>query len=86
MIFLLPVKDIPIATTAIEFNDVLMFDPDVDEETIANTKLTVITTANGSICGMQKSGTGVLKPEQIYRIVDIACEKAKEIREKFLEA
>ncbi|MDM7939245.1 MAG: exosome complex protein Rrp42 [Methanothrix sp.] len=84
--FLLPVKDIPIATTAIEFNDVLMFDPDVDEETIANTKLTVITTANGSICGMQKSGTGVLKPEQIYRIVDIACEKAKEIREKFLEA
>jgi exosome complex component RRP42 len=84
--FILPVKDIPIATTAIEFNDVLMFEPDVDEETIANTKLTVITTANGDICGMQKSGTGVLKPEQIYRIVDIACEKAKEIREKFLEA
>lgn len=84
--FMLPVKDIPIATTAIEFNDVLMFDPGVDEEAIANTKLTVITTANGDICGMQKSGTGVLKPEQIYRIVDIACEKAKEIREKFLEA
>jgi exosome complex component RRP42 len=81
----LPVKDIPIATTAIEFGDVLMFDPDVDEESIANTRLTVITTADGSICGMQKSGTGILKPEQVYRIVDIACEKAKEIREKFLE-
>ena len=82
----LPIKDIPIATTAIEFGDVLMFDPDVDEQSIANTKLTVITTAKGEICGMQKSGTGTLKPEQIYRIVDIACEKAKEIREKFLEA
>jgi exosome complex component RRP42 len=35
---------------------------------------------------MQKSGTGMLKPEQIYRIIDIASEKAKEIREKFLEA
>jgi exosome complex component RRP42 len=81
----LPVKDIPIATTAIEFGDVLMFDPDVDEESIANTRLTVITTADGSICGMQKSGTGILKPEQVNRIVDIACEKAKEIREKFLE-
>jgi exosome complex component RRP42 len=81
----LPIKDIPIATTAIEFGDVLMFDPDVDEQSIANTKLTVITTAKGEICGMQKSGTGTLKPEQIYRIVDIACEKAKEIREKFLE-
>ena len=81
----LPVKDIPLATTAIEFGDVIMFDPDSDEESIANTKLTVITKADGSICGMQKSGTGVLKQEQIYRIVDIACEKAKEIREKFLE-
>ena len=81
----LPVKDIPIATTAIEFGDVIMFDPDSDEESIANTKLTVLSTADGSICGMQKSGTGVLRQEQIYRIVDIACEKAKEIREKFLE-
>jgi exosome complex component RRP42 len=83
--FPLPVKDIPIATTAIEFSDVLMFDPDIDEESIANTKLTVISAADGNICGMQKSGTGILRPDQVYRIVDIACEKAKEIREKFLE-
>ncbi|MCJ7445026.1 MAG: exosome complex protein Rrp42 [Methanotrichaceae archaeon] len=81
----LPVNDIPIATTAIEFGDVVMFDPDVDEESIANTRLTVITSVNGSICGMQKSGTGTLRTEQICRIVDVACEKAKEIREKFLE-
>lgn len=84
--YALPIRDIPIATTAIEFGDVLMFDPDVDEESIANTRLTVITTASGNICGMQKSGIGTLRPEQIYRIVDIACEKAREIREKFLEA
>jgi exosome complex component RRP42 len=83
--YMLPVRDIPIATTAIEFNDVLMLDPGIDEESIANTKLTVISSTDGSICGMQKSGTGTLKPEQIYRIVDIACDKAKEIREKFLE-
>jgi exosome complex component RRP42 len=84
--YILPIRDIPIATTAIEFNDVLMFDPGVDEEAIANTKLTMITTADGNVCGTQKSGTGMLKPEQVYRIIDIACEKAKEIREKFLEA
>jgi len=84
--YILPIRDIPVATTAIEFNDVLMFDPGVDEEAIANTRLTIISTVNGNICGSQKSGTGMLKPEQVYRIIDIACEKAKEIREKFLEA
>jgi len=47
--------------------------------------MTVITTADGRICGMQKSGTGMLETEQVYRIVDIACERAREIREKFLE-
>ena len=41
--YTLPIRDIPIATTAIEFNDVLMLDPVVDEESVANTRLTVIT-------------------------------------------
>src|SRR5512137_509775 len=51
--YMLPAKDIPIAATAIEFGDVLMFDPGVDEESIANTRLTVISTTDGKICGMQ---------------------------------
>jgi exosome complex component RRP42 len=81
----LPIADVPIATTAIEFGGVIMFDPDVDEEAIAETKFTVITKADLSICGMQKSGAGVLTEEEIYRIVDIAVENGKAIREKFLE-
>ncbi|HII06414.1 MAG TPA: RNA-binding protein, partial [Methanotrichaceae archaeon] len=81
----LPVKDVPVATTAVEFGDAIMFDPDTDEESVADTKLTVITTADGSVCGMQKRGPGFISQDHIYRIVDIACERAKEIREKFLE-
>ncbi|MCR3883501.1 exosome complex protein Rrp42 [Methanotrichaceae archaeon M04Ac] len=81
----LPVKDVPVATTAVEFGDAIIFDPDTDEESVADTKLTVITTADGSICGMQKSGPGSISQDAIHRIVDIACERAKEIREKFLE-
>jgi len=34
---------------------------------------------------MQKSGVNPLTTEQINYIVDIAIEKAKELREKFLE-
>ena len=81
----LPVKDVPVATTAVEFGGAVMFDPDTDEESVADGRLTVITTADGSICGMQKSWPGPISQDQIYRIVDISCEKAKEIREKFLE-
>ncbi len=76
---------IPVATTAVEFGDAIIFDPDTDEESVADTKLTVITTADGAVCGMQKSGPGFISQDHIYRIVDIACERAREIREKFLE-
>ncbi|MHC1631426.1 MAG: exosome complex protein Rrp42 [Methanotrichaceae archaeon] len=78
-------RNVPIATTAVEFGDVIMFDPDVDEESVADTKLTVITTANGSICGMQKSGPGIISQDHICRVIDISCEKGREIREKFLD-
>lgn len=82
----LPINDVPIAMTSVEFGGVVMSDPDSDEEAIAATKLTVISKADGSICGMQKSGTGVLSEDQVYRIVDIACENGRQVREKFLEA
>jgi len=83
--FPLPVRDIPVATTATEFGGVFMFDPDSDEESVADTKLTVITTSDGAICGMQKSGANAMSQDHIHRIVDISCEKGMEIREKFLD-
>ncbi|MFQ6054475.1 MAG: exosome complex protein Rrp42 [Methanosarcinales archaeon] len=83
--FMVPIREIPISITAIEFGGEIMFDPSLIEESIAGTKLTVITNTDGSISSIQKSGKNALTIDQIYYIIDIACEKAKEIREKFLE-
>jgi len=47
--------------------------------------LTVISNQDGGLSGMQKSGVHPLTTEQINYIVDISIEKAKELREKFLE-
>lgn len=81
----LEVRDIPLCTTAAEFAGAFMFDPDVDEGDVADTKLTVITTVDGSICGMQKSGAGMLSQDHAYQIAEIACEIGKTIRGKFLD-
>lgn len=80
----LPVKDIPVAVTAIEFEGEIIFDPNLYEENVASVKLTVISNDKGELSGMQKSGKGPLTQEQVNYIVDTAIEKAKEIREKFL--
>jgi len=82
---ILPVRDIPVAITAIEFEGEIMFDPGLYEGKVAPVKLTVISNAQGALSGMQKSGSGPLTEEQVNGIVSTAIDKAKEIREKFLE-
>lgn len=80
-----PMRDIPIGVTAIEVGDEILLDPNLDEEYVAGSKLTVITNQDGSISGMQKAGSGTLTVEQAEKIVDMAIEKAGQIREQFIE-
>jgi len=79
-----PMRDVPVSVTAVDIGGTIMLDPSLDEESIAGTKLTVTSNQEGALSAMQKSGVHPLTTEQIYYIVDIAIDKAKEIREKFL--
>jgi len=79
----LPIKEYPVAVTAVDIGGEIMLDPSLDEETIASARLTVISGSQGALSGMQKSGTGTLSSEDICRIVNLATSKAKQIREQF---
>lgn len=81
----LPMRDIPVSVTAVDIGGGIVFDPSMEEERVASTKLTVISNQEGALSGMQKSGNGALTAEQTNHIVEVACKKAQEIREKFLE-
>ncbi|MEM2989604.1 MAG: RNA-binding protein, partial [Halobacteria archaeon] len=83
--FPLPLRDLPIAVTAVILNGAIILDPNLDEEHIAAGKLTVISNSRGDLAGMQKSGSAMLNSEQVLRIVELACKKAQEIRSKYLE-
>jgi exosome complex component RRP42 len=58
-----------------------MLDPSLDEETIASSRLTVISGLKGTLAGMQKSGTGTLSADEIARVVKLASSKAMQIRD-----
>ena len=61
-----------------------MVDPGLDEETVCDNKITVVSNQDGSISGMQKSGDGPLTEEQLLTAVEMACKKAAELREAHL--
>ncbi|MEZ5336149.1 MAG: exosome complex protein Rrp42 [Methanolobus sp.] len=80
----MPIRDMPIAVTLVDIGGEMMVDPGLDEETVCETRLTIVSNQDGSISGMQKSGDGALTEEKLLKSVSIACEKASELREKYL--
>lgn len=76
----LPVKFKPLPVTVVKIGETLMLDPTLEEEEVADAKLTVSTKDNGNICAFQKGGTGSLTFEDIEKIIDMASKKTQELR------
>ncbi len=80
----MPMRDTPLAITIVDIGGSLMIDPGLDEETVCDTRITIVSNKDGSISGMQKSGDGALTMEQSIKAVEMACEKAEELRKTYL--
>jgi len=81
----LPIRNLPIATTAITLENTIILDPTDEEEEVAGAKLTIITNTNNTISAIQKSGREPLTTTQIKEITRLAREQSQKLREKLLE-
>jgi len=78
----LPMNEPPISCTSVKFNDVVVLDPSLDEEEIAEVRLTVATDKNGDIRAMQKGLNGSLTIEEIKKVIKASIDNGREIRIK----
>jgi exosome complex component RRP42 len=76
----LPLTKEPLPVTVIKIGDNFIVDPLTDEEKVVDARLTVASTADGTLCAMQKGGEMPLTTEDISKMVDIALDKSKELR------
>jgi len=81
----LAMKEIPVGVTLAKIGSKLMVDPSLDEEAVCETKLTVVSSSDGSIAGMQKMGSTPFTEAEVLEAIDMACEKTAELRELYLE-
>jgi exosome complex component RRP42 len=81
----LAMKEIPVGVTLAKIGSRLMVDPSLDEDTVCETKLTVVSSSDGSIAGMQKMGPAPFTEAEVMEAIDLAREKAAELRELYLE-
>jgi len=80
----LEMRFLPIPITVSKIGDVFVVDPTAEEEKAIDARLTVTTIDDKKICALQKGGSEPLSVDDVNKIVDIAFEKAAEIR-KILE-
>ena len=82
----LPVRDPPISCTSVKFNDVMIMDPSLDEEEIAEARITIAKDQNGHILAMQKGLKGSYTTDEIKKIIKVSLDNGVEIRKKLFES
>lgn len=75
----LPINHKVITVTVGKLRDVLLVDPDLEEESVLDTKLVIALSDDGRVAGIQKTGMGYLTKDEVLKILDIALKKGKEI-------
>lgn len=76
----LPVQATPISCTFVKYNDTIVVDPILDEEEIADARLTLSIDKNGSIRAIQKGLIGTFTVSEIENMNKIAQVQVKKIR------
>ena len=78
--FPLPVEHWPVSVTTAKIKDLLVVDPGLDEERMADARLTVTTDENGDIRAMQKGLKGSFSYDEVKRIIETAQKVGEAIR------
>jgi len=76
-----PFEKLPISVTVYKIGDKFLIDPSTEEEEFIDSRLTVCTLEDGTLCAMQKGMAGALTLEEIDAMVTLATKKGHELRE-----
>ncbi len=82
--FKLEVSHQPVSVTAAKIGNSIFLDPSLDEEMIADARLTVATDENGDVRAMQKGLNGGFTFDEVKKVIDLAREAGSKLRPKIV--
>jgi exosome complex component RRP42 len=78
--FPLPVEHWPVSVTTVKIKDLHLVDASLDEERMAEARLTVTTDENGDIRAMQKGLSGSFTYDEVKRVIETSQQVGRTIR------
>lgn len=82
----IPMREPPISCTFAKFNNAVVVDPSLDEEDIAEARLTVATDSKGAIRAMQKGLKGSFSLDEIKKIIKDSFVTGNALRKQLNES
>lgn len=76
----LSIEHKPVSCTFVKIGNAVMLDPGLDEETVADARLTVSTDENGDIRAMQKGLNGSFTLEEVKSVIKTSKKQGEKIR------
>ena len=81
----LPLRKKVVTVSIGKIKDVLIVDPDQEEESILDSKIVIAVDEEGVIAGIQKAGLSSISREEALKAADVAIEKGTELIKKITE-
>ncbi|MEM0155692.1 MAG: exosome complex protein Rrp42 [Thermoplasmataceae archaeon] len=81
----LPINNTPVSVTIVKLDDVMVSDPDLEEEQMSTARITITTTEDGHIRAMQKGDTGTFEMDEIRKAIKMSSDTGSIFREKYLK-
>ena len=81
----LQISTIPVSVTMGKIGDVVIVDPSSEEESIMDTRITLVTDSNGNLVAGQKGLPSFFGVEQVLQAAETSMNKGTEIREMIKE-
>jgi exosome complex component RRP42 len=81
-------KNIPVTITAHKIGDSIIVDPNLEEEDVSESKLTIGASIDGYISSMQKGNSKEISPEELGKMLEITEKARKKVFssiEKFIK-
>lgn len=80
----IPIANEPIEITVLKIGEFMLVDPSPEEESLADARLTIAVSKDGTVHALQKGGETPLTIEEIDKMIEIVQDKSKELR-KFIK-
>jgi len=76
-----PITTIPVSVTMVRIGEHILVDPNLDEWSIMDARVTIVTNSDGNICALQKGHSDGFSLEQLVKCGELAVTVGSKIRE-----